>query len=262
MIHPTAIVDESATLGDGVEVGAYAIVEAGVTLGDSCRLLPHAQVLAGTRMGSGNVVGRGAILGECPQDLSFDPQTESYVEIGEGNTFREHVTVHRSSKEGAATRIGDQNFLMAGAHLGHDTTVGDHCVLANNCLLAGFVEVGDRCFLGGGSVYHQFLRVGSYVMAQGNGAFSKDIPPYCMAALYNQLVGLNAVGLRRAGVSRETLRELRGPFQRLFRSGGRISESVAALRQEELGEFAGKLVDFVAAQSRQGICAAKKKADA
>ncbi len=254
MIHPTALVAPGAEIAEDVEVGAFAIVEAGVRIAGGCRVEPHAQILSGTRLGRGNLVGRAAILGGDPQDLSFDPATESFLEVGEGNTIREHVTLHRSASPGGATRVGDGNFLMAGAHMGHDAVLGDRCVVANNCLLAGHVVVGDDCFLGGGSVYHQFLRVGDHAMAQGNGAFSKDIPPFTTVALYNQLVGLNSIGLRRAEVPAEDRRELRGLFSEFFREGRRLEEVLARVGDREWGSYARRLIDFMAEGSGRGVC--------
>lgn len=258
MIHSTALIDPGAEIADDVEVGAFAVIEGRVKIATGCRVEPHAQVLSGTRLGRDTLVGRAAILGGDPQDLSFDSDTESFLEVGEGNTIREHVTLHRSASPGGATRVGDHNFLMVGAHMGHDAILGSNCVVANNCLLAGHVVVGDDCFLGGGSVYHQFLRVGDHVMAQGNGAFSKDIPPFTMAALYNQLVGLNSVGLRRAGVAAEDRRELRRLFSAFFREGRRLEEVLVSVSNQEWGGYANSLIDFMQGSSSKGVCTASK----
>ena len=121
------------------------------------------------------------------------------MEIGNRNIIREHCTIHRGTAEDSATHLGDENFLMAGAHLGHNSHVGDGVIIANNCLLGGYVRIGDRAFLGGGTVFHQYTRVGRLVITQGNSGFGKDIPPFVVAAQRNVIVGLNTVGLRRAG---------------------------------------------------------------
>jgi UDP-N-acetylglucosamine acyltransferase len=128
------------------------------------------------RPARGNRIGWGSIVGADPQDLHFNPQTDSGVELGESNTLREYVTIHRGSQAGGITRIGANNFLMTGVHLAHDVQMGDHNVLANNVLLAGHIQVGNKCFLGGGSVFHQFIHIGDYAIAQGNAAISQDIP--------------------------------------------------------------------------------------
>jgi len=257
MIHPTAIIAPEAKLGDGVEVGAYAIIDADVEIGDRCRILPQAQILRGCRLGQENTIGRGAILGGDPQDLSFESATSSQLILGKGNTIREHVTLHRSATAGQATIIGDENFLMVGAHIGHDSKIGDRNVLANNCLLAGHVEVGSNCFLGGGSGYHQFLRVGDYVMAQGNGSFSKDLPPFTTAALYNQIVGLNSIGLRRAGYSTEERRELKQLFTLFFRSGSNRATALESVTDQNWGAPAKKLIEFLGGASTKGVCSMK-----
>ncbi len=258
MIHPTALINPGAEIAADVSIGAFAIIEDKVQISEGCRIDPHTQILSGTRLGSATSVGRAAVLGGDPQDLSFDPATESFLEVGKNNTIREHVTLHRSASPGGATRVGDDNFLMVGAHMGHDAILGDHCVVANNCLLAGHVVVGDHCFLGGGSVYHQFLRIGDHVMAQGNGAFSKDIPPFTMAALYNQLVGLNSVGLRRAGVPASERKELRGLFTEFFRGGNRLEEVLARAAARKWGACAERMIDFMSEASIKGVCTATK----
>jgi UDP-N-acetylglucosamine acyltransferase len=149
MIHPAALISPTAILGPGVSAGPFAIVGDGVVLGAGCRLEAHAQVLRGVVMGEGNTVGHGAVIGGDPQSLTFDPAVESGVRIGDGNVFREHVTVHRSTQPGGSTVIGSRNYFMAGSHTGHDSILGDHNVLANAVLIAGHILMGSRCFIGG-----------------------------------------------------------------------------------------------------------------
>ncbi|RYD31321.1 MAG: acyl-ACP--UDP-N-acetylglucosamine O-acyltransferase [Verrucomicrobiaceae bacterium] len=230
--HPTALIAPTARLADDVEVGAFAIIEDGVTLGPGCRVLPHAQVLAGVIMGTGNLVDRGTIIGGNPQSLNFDPAIRSGVLIGDGNTFREHVTLHRSMHPGGNTVIGSQNFFMAGSHVGHDSVIGDRNAIANAVLLAGHVTVGNRCFLGGGSVYHQFIRVGDMAMLQGNSAFSSDVPPYCIGHSVNLLTGVNIIGLRRSGFDVPTRSEIRRLYTTVFRHPLGPVKGAAALLEE------------------------------
>ena len=146
-----------------------------------------------------NFIGYGAVIGATPQDFAFRKTVFSEVRIGDGNTFREYVTIHRGTKEGSATVVGNNCYLMVGTHLGHNVRLGDNVVIANNCLLAGYVEVGDGAVLGGGTVFHQFLRIGPLAMVRGGTRFGKDIPPYVSADGENLLSGVNAIGLRRAG---------------------------------------------------------------
>ncbi|MCB1228206.1 MAG: acyl-ACP--UDP-N-acetylglucosamine O-acyltransferase [Verrucomicrobiales bacterium] len=255
MIHPTALVDPLATLADDVEIGPYAILEGPVVLASGCRVAAHAQLIGSVHVGPGSSIGRGAVIGEAPQDLSFDPATHSSVEIGKNCTLREHVTIHRGSKEGGVTRIGDDNLLMVGVHLAHDVQLGRSNVLANSALLAGHVVVGDNTFIGGGAVFHQFLRIGDGCVIQGNGSFSKDIPHYCRAQLYNRLVGLNTIGLRRQGFTAEDRAELKHLFNLLFQSGMNRGQALTAAQQQTWSARAQRLLDFVAAPSSKGVCA-------
>lgn len=254
MIHPTAIIDPLAELGDSVEIGPWVVLEGRVVLGDRCRVEAGAQLLGEITVGPDTVIGRAAILGGEPQDLQFDPATPSGIRLGARNRIREHVTIHRSATAGAATVVGDDNYLMVGAHLGHDSAVGSGNVIANGCLVAGHVTIGDHCFLGGGAVFHQFIRLGDHCMVQGNGSFSKDIPPYCAALRINRIAGLNTVGLRRAGYSAPLRSELKQLFDQLFRSGLNLSQAVDAAGKEAWSPEPSRLLAFVRNPSRKGVC--------
>ena len=254
MIHPTALIAPTAKLSPGVEVGAYAIIEDGVELGESCRILAHAQVLSGVVMGPKNVVDRGAVIGGDPQSLAFDRTIRSGVRIGEGNIFREHVTVHRSTSPGRETLMGDSNFLMAGCHLGHDSVLGSHNVIANAVLIAGHVTIGSRCFLGGGSVYHQFIRLGDLVMVQGNSAFSADIPPYSIGHQINLLAGLNSIGLRRAGLDGPARQELKRLYREVFSHPQGPVKSAALLLNDTISESGRRFLEFIATPGPKGLC--------
>lgn len=251
--HPTALIAPTARLAEDVEVGPYAIIEDHVELGSGCKVLPHAQILTGVIMGTHNTIDRGAIIGGNPQSLSFDPATPSGVRIGNHNTFREHVTIHRSTRPGGETLIGDHNFLMAHSHLGHDSTVGNHNVIANAVLIAGHVTVGNRCFLGGSSVYHQFIRIGDLAMVQGNSALSADLPPYCIAHETNLLAGLNVVGLRRAGIDSPARLELKRLYRLLFQHPLGPVKAAALLRVDAISETAITLLEFIAATGSKGL---------
>lgn len=263
MIHPTAVIDPAARLGAGVRVGPYVVIEGPAEVGDGCVLEAHASLVGRVRLGNGNRVGHGAVLGGWPQDLSFDPATDSGVEIGAGNTFREHVTVHRGTTPDSVTRVGDNCFLMAGSHVGHNARVGDGVILANGVLLGGYVEVGPRAFLGGGSVFHQHIRVGRGVMTQGLSKFSKDVPPWGIGTALNRVVGLNVVGLRRAGVSPAERAELRRAFTLLFAGGLNVTQALArAAEQAWTGETAREFWAFAAGARRRGLCALRRTARA
>ncbi|HEY1081654.1 MAG TPA: acyl-ACP--UDP-N-acetylglucosamine O-acyltransferase [Prosthecobacter sp.] len=254
MIHPTALVDPSAKLDPSVVVGPYAIIEGPVELAADCKVEAHAQVLGRVQVGAGTVIGRAAIVGGDPQDLGFKPETESGVVIGAGNVIREHVTIHRGSKPGSVTRLGDGNFLMAGAHLAHDVVLGNRNILANSCLLAGHITVGNGTFIGGGAVFHQFLRIGDGCVIQGNGSFGKDIPHFCSAQRTNRLTGLNIIGLRRQGFSAEQRAAIKEMFRLLFCSGRNLSQALAVAREREWPEAAARLLEFASQPSKRGIC--------
>lgn len=253
-LHPTAIVAPGAELGVAVTIGAYAIIEADTRIGDGCIIDPHAQILPGTRLGPSCRVGRGAIIGGDPQSLSFDPRTRTFVEIGARNVLREHVTIHRATVDGGATRLGDDNFLMVGSHVGHDATVGAGNVIANAVLLAGHVELGNQTYLGGASVFHQFVRVGDHCMVQGNSSISQDIPHYMTTSGLNVLVGLNVIGLRRAGFGPGERREIKRLYRMLFVANRNTALGLARAREAQWGPPALRLLEFVAAASQRGLC--------
>ena len=254
-IHPSAIVDPGARLGEEVEIGPYACIGAGVEIGPGTIVQSHAVIEGTVRIGAENRIGPGAIIGGWPQDLNFKPGTYSSVEIGDRNVIREYATIHRGTAADSATRLGDDNFLMAGAHLGHNCILGHKVIVANNCLLGGYVAVDDGAFLGGGCVFHQFMRVGRLAIAQGLSAFSKDIPPFCLAAERNLVFGLNVVGLRRAGFSGEERAELKRAFRLLYESGLNVSQALEQARTQAWPAPAQAFFDFVAEAKRRGICA-------
>lgn len=253
-IHPTAIVEPGARLGEEVEIGPYACIGAEVEIGPRTIIQSHAVIEGAVRVGADNRIGHGAIIGDLPQDLSFKPGTPSSVEIGKRNVIREHVTIHRGTAPDSATRVGDDNFLMAGAHLGHNCTLGSRIIIANNCLLGGYVAVEDGAFLGGGCVFHQFMRIGRLAITQGRSGFSKDIPPFCLAANRNRVVGLNVLGLRRAGFTSEQRTEIREAFRLLYESGLNVKQALARAEDRDWSELARAFFDFVAAAQRRGIC--------
>lgn len=254
MIHTTALIDTRATIAPGVHIGPYAIIEGAAVISEGCRIEAHAQILGDVRIGTGTIIGRAAVIGADPQDLSFTPDTLSGVDIGEKNVIREHVTIHRGSKPGSRTRVGKGNFIMVGAHFGHDVQIGDGNIFANACLLAGHVQVGSRSFIGGGAVFHQFIRIGDYCVVQGNGSLGKDLPHFCMMQRVNRMTGLNIVGLRRAGFTSEDRAAVKELFDLLFRSGHNLSQAIAIARQKTWSEHAEKLLCFVESPGKRGIC--------
>jgi len=257
-VHPTAIVDPNAKLGDDVEIGPFSIIGPHVTVGEKTTVQSHVVIEGEVAIGRRNFIGHGAIIGVPPQDVSFSPERKSKVEIGNSNIIREYCTIHRGSPDGSATKIGDKNFLMAGAHVGHNCLIGDNVVIANNCLLAGHVRVDDGAFLGGGSTFHQFMHVGRLVMVQGSSAFGKDLPPFVIAAERNYVFGLNVVGLRRAGLRATDRNEIKEAFKLVYLSGLNTSQALEKAAMITFGAPAREFLDFVASAKKRGICPLKR----
>ena len=251
VIHPTAIVDSKAELAPSVIVGPYSIVEAGVKIGANCRIGPHCHLLGNTVLGKENIVHAGCVLGDEPQDLSYRGAPTSLV-IGDGNRFREHVTIHRGTKEGTATEIGNHNYFMAHSHVAHNCRIHNHVIAVNSVLLGGYVEIEDRAFLGGGAVVHQFCRVGTLAILRGLSRISKDVPPFCMAVENNELVGLNVVGLRRAGFSLSQRTKLKEAYTILFRSNLNTSQALEQIESTSITLEVQHLIQFIR-NSKRGI---------
>jgi len=244
-VHPTAIIEEDVQLGVGCVVHAYAVIKRHSVLGD------------------GVIVHSFAVVGGDPQYLKFDPAVKSGVRVGPGTVIREHVTINRSIYPDKATSVGARCFLMANAHVGHDSAVADDVVLANNVMLAGHVAVGSHCFLGGGAAFHQFCRVGEGGIIGGLARIAQDIPPFAMAAERNEVIGLNLVGLKRRGFSRESIREIKDAFRTVYFTVGNIREVAratlagGAFKTAEARQF---LVFFT--EGKRGFARARREATA
>ena len=254
MIHPTAIVESGAQLGADVQIGPCAYVAATVRLGDGCVLAPHAVVLGHTTLGARCKVHSGAVIGDLPQDLSFKDEP-SYVVVGDDCTFREGVTIHRGTKPGTTTRIGNHVFMMANSHAAHNCEVRDHVVMANGALLAGYVVVGERAFIGGGTGVHQFCHVGRLAMVAACCMISKDLPPFCIApSSRNSFVaGLNLVGLRRNGFGAPERAQIKQAFNVVYRAGLNVAQAKERLRADAANPFAAEFADFLD-HAKRGIC--------
>ena len=257
-IHPTALVDQGARIGADVEIGPFSTIGPEVVIGDNTLVQSHVVIEGEVAIGSGNFIGHGAVIGAPPQDVSFSPERKTTVEIGNANVIREYCTIHRGSAEGSATKIGDNNFLMAGAHLGHNCAIGNNVIIANNCLLGGYVRVDDGAFLGGGGVFHQHMRIGRLALTQGASGFSKDIPPFLIAAEINYVFGVNVIGLRRAGFSGRDRDEIKAAFKLLYTSGLNVSQVLEKAATMEFGAPAREFFAFVAAAGKRGICPLKR----
>ena len=246
-IHPTAIVDPSARLGEDVEIGPYVIVEADTAIGSGCRLLASCMVRRFSTLGERNVVHPFTVIGGEPQDHGFDPKETSFVLIGNDNVFREGCTVNRATGQGKSTIVGNSNLLMTAAHVGHNSIVGSHCIMVNGSALGGHTELHDRAILSAHVSVHQFCWVGEMVMSQGNCLAVQHVPPYCMFRGVTDLVGLNRVGLRRApDITAKDRTEVQVAYRLMYRSGlptGRALQEMDA--HPEWGPVAGKFRDFI-----------------
>mgnify|MGYP001173726516 FL=1 len=255
-IHPTAIVDPAAELAPTVSVGPYAVIGAGVVIGDGCTVGPHAVIEGATTIGRDNRIHAHAVLGGAPQDMKYRGEPTSLV-IGDRNTIREFCTFNRGTAQDAgATRVGDDNWIMAYVHLAHDVQLGSRCILANNATLAGHVHVGDWAIVGGLTGVHQFCHIGAHVMTGFQSHVSQDVPPF-MTVSGNPLAvhGFNAEGLRRRGFSRDRLALVKRMHRLLYRDGLTLDAARAAiegLRGTVDGGDAdiALVLDFLAASTR------------
>lgn len=249
-IHPTAIVSDLADIGVDVEIGPFCIVEPGVRLGDRTRLVGQVTIKSGTTLGSDNTICEGAVLGGLPQHLRA-PEKVGGLVIGDRNTIREHVTIHRAMHEGHDTTIGSDCLIMVGAHIAHDGLIGDRVILTNGVMLGGHVQVGDRACLGGNAAVHQFCRIGRLAMVGGCTKVVQDLPPFVLTdggvAL---IVGLNRVGLHRAGLTRAEILELKEAYRVIYREGLTFSVMVETLEKRFPKGIASEFAAFFKAGTR------------
>lgn len=256
-IHPTAIIDPSARLGD-VDVGPHAVVGPDVELHDGVVVGAHAVIEANTTVGEGTRLSPHVVLGGPPQDLKHDPRVPTRLVIGRDNVFREFTTAHRgSSALRGITVVGDANVFMANSHVAHDCVVGSGCVFANSAAIAGGVEVGDGAVLGGLSAIHQHARVGRLAMVGGGAMCAQDVPPFTLAQGDRaRLHGLNITGLRRAGMDDSTISALKAAWRVLFDS--ELPRRTAMSRVEETLADHPEVAELLAflRTSERGVCRA------
>ena len=252
-VHSTAIVDPSAKLGTGTIVGPYCVVEAGVSLGENCWLQHHATLCGPLNAGRGNRFYAYCSIGQQTQDLKYRGEP-TYLEIGDDNTFREFVTINRSTSESGKTRVGSRGNFLAYSHIGHDCAVGDGVVFSNNGTLAGHVQVGNHAVIGGLTAVHQFCRIGRFAITGGCSKIVQDVPPFMIAdGNPAEVRGINQVGLERAGFSPEKIKPIKDAFRLIYRGKMNTAQAVAALR-ENLGGSAEvqSIVQFIE-ESERGI---------
>lgn len=244
-IHPTAVIDPKAELGQEVQIGPYVVIGPDVTLGDRCQVGPHSCLEGPMTVGAGTRIFKHAALGSPPQDLTYTGEP-TRLEIGEDCYFGDAANVSRGTvKGGGVTRIGDRTMLMAHTHVGHDCEVGNDVMIVNNVVLAGHCAVADGSYLGGQATLHQFVRVGRLAIVQGCTALNQDCPPFGWAGgNLAQLRGINRVGLKRAGFASETIEAIRQAIKRLFRSGDPLTAALDKLEAD--GPHGDEVAEIIA----------------
>jgi len=258
-VHPTAIVHPGAEIGPACEVGPYTIIGEHVRLGRGNRIGPHVVIEGHTRIGDENHIFQFASIGSQPQDLKYHGEP-SILEIGDGNVIREYVTLQPGTEQGLMkTAIGSSNLFMASAHVGHDCKVGDRNIFANSVAISGHVQIDNGVILGGMAGIHQYTRLGDLAFIGAGAMVAQDIPPYCMSQGDRaELIGLNQIGMKRAGISEEEIRLLRKVFRAAFKREGNFKDRIASLIEEHAGSrCASKFLGFLQ-ESKRGVAQLRK----
>lgn len=258
-LHPTAVIEDGAAIGKDVRVGPFCVVGANVSLGDGVVLESHVVVGGRTSIGPGTQVFPFASVGQAPQDLKYDGE-DSELRIGANNRIREYVTLNPGTAGGGMiTSVGDNCLFMIGCHVAHDCVIGNNVILANNVALGGHVVIGDHAIVGGNSAVHQFVRIGEHAMIGGMSAIENDVIPFGSAVgERSQLAGLNIIGLKRSGYSKEEIQKLRAAYQQLFGGEGTFRERVSKVAGG-CGDSPGvrQIVEFIQAKSSRALCTPK-----
>ena len=252
-ISPLAYIDPEAVIGENCEVGPFCFIDKGVVIGDNNVLMNSVTLMYGTRMGNGNTVFPGAVIGAVPQDLKFRGE-DTTAKIGDNNIIRENVTINRGTAAKGETIVGNGNLLMEAVHVAHDALVGNGCIVGNTTKLAGEVTVDDYAVISASVLVHQFCHIGSYVMVGGGTRTGQDIPPFVMAAREPvAFCGLNVVGLRRRGFSAEMIENIHSAYRLLYQRGKLRDECLAQIEKEvPMSKEIEYILDFVK-NSKRGI---------
>ncbi|WED21172.1 acyl-ACP--UDP-N-acetylglucosamine O-acyltransferase [Vibrio sp. JC009] len=253
-IHPTAVVEEGAVIGANVKIGPFCFVDSKVKIGAGTELLSHVVVKGPTTIGEDNRIFQFASIGEECQDLKYAGE-DTRLEIGDRNTIRESVTMHRGTIQDAGiTKVGSDNLFMINAHVAHDCIIGDRCIFANNATLAGHVKIGNQAIIGGMSAIHQFCHIGDHCMLGGGSIVVQDVPPYVMAqGNHCEPFGINIEGLKRRGFEKKEIHAIRRAYKSLYRSGNTLEEAKAEIAKEAAEFKAVQLfLDFLD-KSERGI---------
>lgn len=258
LIHPTAIIEEGAVIGDNVSIGPFTLIGSQVKIGDNTTVASHTVIAGDTTIGKNNRIFSNAAIGTIPQDLKFKGEPVQLI-IGDNNTIREFTLFNPGTEGGGSiTRVGNNNLFMGYVHLGHDVIIGDNCILANGATLGGHVEFGNHVVIGGLTPVHQFCKIGDYVMVGGAGAVTQDIPPYCIAEGNRAVLrGLNLTGLRRK-MERNDINDLKVAYRELFEQGQPLKDVAQRLLESSDSAHVKNLCQFIL-DSKRGIPYERKK---
>jgi UDP-N-acetylglucosamine acyltransferase len=257
-IHATAIVDPHAEIDSSVAIGPYCVIEGHVRIAAGCRIYQNVYLTGWTHIENDCEIHPGAVIGHAPQDIKY-AGAKSYCRIGRGSILREYVTVHRATTPEGETRIGEDCFILCGAHVGHDCRVGDRVTLINDAKLGGHVQLGDRVTIGGGAGVHQFVRVGELVMIAANARAIMDVPPFALVNAAGKIAGLNRVGMRRAGMPREELEDIRDGYRLLYGRGLAFRQAVEEFARQVRTVAGRRLLEFLQAESKRGIAGSSRR---
>ena len=256
-IHPSAIVDRDVELADDVTIGPHCVIRGRVRIGAGTQLLGHVYLQGPLELGARNRVWPFVTLGFAPQHLGWDPDRPGAgVVIGDDNPFRESVTISRAASDERPTRVGNRNYWMANSHAGHDSEIGNGCVIANGTLLGGVVRLGDGAVTGGNSAVHQHCQVGRGALLAGVVGLSKDLPPFFMLTGTNIAGSVNLIGMRRSGMPRDQIGDVRWVYKTLYRRELSLPRAIAELEQRKERPIVAEYLAFLAG-SKRGLCTAR-----
>ena len=247
---PYSVINPSADISDHVLIEPYCLIEENVKIGTNCIIKKGAVIRSGTVIGSNNIIGENTVIGSTPQDFNFKLGTISGVIIGDGNTIRENVTVHRATKENSNTKIGDNNLLMVGTHIAHDCILKNDIVIANNTVMGGYVSIDDKTFISGNCAIHQFCHIGKLVMIGGLAKVTQDIPPFITAdGRPAKYCGLNVIGLRRAKINPDDRKTVKNTYKKIY-SGKKTTTIINELENKSISEIEKEVLSFLKSSKR------------
>lgn len=246
MISPLAHVDKSAKIGENVTIHPFAFIDADVEIGDGCEIMPYTSIIRGTRMGKNNKVYQGSIIGADPQDFRWKGE-QTYCIIGDNNVIREQVIINRSIREGQATRIGDDSFIMAETHIGHDCQIKGKCVLGNGVKIAGDTEIGECTIMSSNSMLHEGCKVGEWVLVKGGCRLGSNVPPYVIIA-HNpaSFYGINAVIMRKEGFTEEQIDDAAKAYRHVYQCGTSVFNALRRIEADvQDSPIRKSILDFI-----------------